>query len=114
MGHGQQEGWFSPHIPQNIVMIMYLEAIFFASWSLLLLGLPLMLAIGHVQGLPWHFYAVFVIAFLGFVPIPGALGLMAALLVALWLPRLAKQTLVYSTGAILILLMLVWGRPRGV
>src|SRR5258706_263990 len=53
-----------PHIPRNIVTIMYLEAIFFASWSLLLLGLPLMLAIGHVQGLPWHFYAVFVVAFL--------------------------------------------------
>ena len=99
-----------PHIPQNVVAIMYLEALFFASWSLLLLGLPLMLAIGHVQGLPWHFYAVFVIAFLGFVPIPGALGLIAALLVALWLPKLAKQTLVYSTGCIIILIIIWWGR----
>ncbi len=99
-----------PHAPQNVVTIMYLEALFFASWSLLLLGLPLMLAIGHVQGLPWHFYVVFVIAFLGFVPIPGAMGLLAALAVALWLPRLAKQTLVYAVGAALILLVVWWGR----
>lgn len=99
-----------PHAPQNVVTIMYLEALFFASWSLLLLGMPLMLAIGHVQGLPWHFYLVFIVAFLGFVPIPGALGLLAALMVALWLPRLAKQTLVYAVGAALILLIVWWGR----
>jgi len=100
----------TPNAPQNVVTVMYLEALFFASWSLLMLGLPLMLAIGRVQGLPWHFYVVFIIAFLGFVPIPGALGLLAALVVALWLPRVAKQALVYSVGAAIVLLVLWWGR----
>src|SRR5262249_53291747 len=61
-------------------------------------------------GLPWHFYLVFVVAFLGFVPIPGALGLLAALAVALWLPKLARQTLVYSVSAAIILLVVWWGR----
>lgn len=99
-----------PHVPRNIVTVMYLEALFFASWSLLLLGLPLMLAIGQVQGLPWHFYVTFVIAFLGFVPIPGALGLLGALAVALYLPRAAKQTLIYAVGAALLLVIVWWGR----
>jgi ABC-2 type transport system permease protein len=99
-----------PHVPRNVVMVMYLEALFFASWSLILLGLPLMMAIGQVQGLPWHFYVTFVVAFLGFVPIPGALGMVGALAVALWLPRLARQTLVYATAAALALVVLWWGR----
>jgi ABC-2 type transport system permease protein len=100
----------TPNAPHNIVTIMFLEALFFASWSLLLLGLPLMLAIGRVQELPWHFYVVFITAILGFVPIPGALGLMAALVVALWLPRMARQALVYSIGAAIVLLVIWWGR----
>jgi len=99
-----------PSSPRNIVTIMYLEALFFASWSLLLLGLPLMLAIGNVQGLPWHFYVTFIVAFLGFVPIPGAIGLLGALAVALWLPRAARQTLIYAVGTSLVLIVLWWGR----
>lgn len=100
----------TPNHPRHIVTIMYLEALFFSSWSLVLLGLPLMLAIGHVQGLPWHFYLIFIVAFLGFVPIPGALGLVAAFLVALWLPRVARRALIFASGAALLLLILWWGR----
>lgn len=100
----------TPSSPRHIVTIMYLESLFFSSWSLLLLGLPLMLAIGRVQGLPWHFYLTFIFAFLSFVPIPGALGLLVALLVALWLPQLAKRTLLYAGGAAMVLIVVWWGR----
>src|SRR5690606_10182761 len=81
----------APNAPRHIVAVLYLESLFFSSWSLVLLGLPLMVAIGQVQGLPWHFYPVFLIAFLGFVPIPGAIGLLVALTVALYLPRVARR-----------------------
>ncbi|MCG8407384.1 MAG: hypothetical protein MI923_19470 [Phycisphaerales bacterium] len=100
----------APNEPRNVVAIMYIESLFFSSWSLVLLGLPLMLAIGQVQGLPWHFYPIFMIAFLGFVPIPGAFGLMAALAVALYLPRLAKRSVFYGTCVILALVIIWWGR----
>ncbi len=100
----------TPQSPRNIVIIMYLEALFFASWSLLLLGLPLMFAIGHAQGLGWGFYLTFTVAFLGFVPIPGALGLIAALVVAMWLPRLAKRTLFYTGGVAVVLVVVWWAR----
>ncbi len=100
----------APNAPRHIVAIVYVESLFYSSWSLLLLGLPLMLAIGHVQGLPWHFYPVFVLAFLGFVPIPGALGLLAAMAVALYLPRVAKRTMLYTAGVCVILAMVWWGR----
>ena len=100
----------TPSSPRHIVAIMYTEALFFSSWSLVLLGLPLMLAIGRVQGLDWHFYVIFIASFLAFVPIPGSLGLMVALVVALWLPRLAKRTLFYASVAALGLMILWWGR----
>lgn len=100
----------TPNKPRNIVAVMYVEALFFSSWSLILLGVPLMIAIGNVQGLPWHFYATFIGAFLGFVPIPGAIGLVMALFVALYLPRLAKRSLMYATGILLLIVVVVWGR----
>lgn len=100
----------TPSSPRHIVAIMYAEALFFSSWSLVLLGLPLMLAIGRVQGLDWHFYVIFIASFLAFVPIPGALGLIVALVVALWLPRLAKRTLFYASAVALGVLILWWGR----
>jgi ABC-2 type transport system permease protein len=100
----------TPHSPRNVVAIMYIEALFFASWSLLLLGVPLMIAFGKVQGLPWYFYLTFMVSFLGFVPIPGALGLIVALSVAMWLPRQAKRVLMYAAAVAIGLLALWWGR----
>ena len=100
----------TPHTPRDIVIVMYVESLFYSSWSLVLLGLPLMFAIGQAQNLPWHFYLTFIIAFLGFVPIPGAAGLLVALAVALWLPRLAKRTLFYASGIAIILGVVWWGR----
>lgn len=100
----------TPNKPRNIVAVMYVEALFFSSWSLVLLGIPLMVAIGSVQGLPWHFYATFIGAFLGFVPIPGAIGLLIALLVALYLPRMAKRSLMYASGVLLTIIIVFWGR----
>lgn len=100
----------APNKAENVVAIIFLESLFFASWSLVLLGMPLMLAVGRSQDLPWHFYPTFIAAFLGFVPIPGALGLLAALAVALFLPRMAGRTVVYVTGVLLFMLIAWWGK----
>lgn len=100
----------TPNSPRNVVTIMYVEALFFASWSLILLGVPLMIAFGQVQGLPWYFYATFIAAFLGFIPIPGAIGLIVALIVAMWLPRQARSVLLYAAGIAIALTLIWWGR----
>jgi ABC-2 type transport system permease protein len=84
----------SPVKPEHIVGLKYIEALFISSWSLLLLGLPLMMALSRVTSEPWYFYPLFIAFFLAFVPIPGALGLFTAWAAAMWLPRYVKSMLV--------------------
>jgi len=62
----------TPNRPHNIVAVMYLEALFFASWSLCCSACRSWSAIGPGTGpAVATFYLVFVIAFLGFVPSPA-------------------------------------------
>ena len=90
----------SPIKPEHIVAIKYIEALFVSSWSLILLGLPLMMALARVTSEPWYFYPLFVAFFLAFVPIPGALGLVTAWAAAMWLPRFVKAALAITALAL--------------
>lgn len=105
----------SPTPPAHVVGMAYLESLFFASWSMVLLGLPLMLAIGHAEDLPWYFFVLFTLTFLAFVPIPGAIGLLAAWAVAMWMPRSARRVLGFSAAVVLaagaIWWAQLWARP---
>ncbi len=94
---------------RSTVALKYGESLFFSSWSLLLLGLPLMMAIARVYDeASWTFYALFILLFLAFVPIPGALGLLTAWGVARFVPRTVRRALVTAAGCVL-LVMIVWG-----
>ena len=77
----------SPITPRDLVIIRYIESLLLSSWSLLLLGLPLMMAIARVRSEPWSFYPLFLGLFLSFIPIPGALGLLAAWILAMVCPK---------------------------
>jgi ABC-2 type transport system permease protein len=87
--------------PIHLIVVKYAESLFFASWSLILLGLPLMLAIAQMQEEAWGFYPLFVAFFLSFVPIPAALGLIAAWAVARYSPRSGPRTLLAAAGVLL-------------
>lgn len=84
----------TPTDPLNIVATKYLESLFFSSWAMLLLGVPLMLAMANLQFVPWYFYPLFIGLFLFFIAIPGAWGLLAAWLVAMYLPRTLGRAMV--------------------
>ncbi len=89
----------------HVVITKYVEALFLSSWSLILLGLPLMAAMASVSQEPWYFYPVFLGLFLSFVAIPGALGLLAAHIAALYFPRSARRFLVVVIVACTVLVM---------
>jgi ABC-2 type transport system permease protein len=78
-------------------------AIGFSSWAFVLLGSPVLVAAGLVYHVPWYFYMLLPLFFLGFVLLPGSLGALVCLLVANYIPRQRKQVLL--AAAVLVVLV---------
>ncbi|MGD2109629.1 MAG: hypothetical protein PVI86_09580 [Phycisphaerae bacterium] len=104
----------APLTARDVVTLKYLESLTFASWSLIVLGLPLMLAMAQAAeeqsnlAAPLIFYMLFVAFFLAFIPIPAALGLLAAWVSARFFPRKAVRVVAVLVGLVLAVLI-VWG-----
>jgi len=88
-----------PIAPLDVVTLKYLECLALSSWSLILLGLPMMFAMAATSEEP-IFYLFFLAFFLAFIPIPGAIGLLLAWGVARFFPRRATRaaTLLTAVG----------------
>ena len=97
----------APVPPKVYVSLKYLETLVFSSWSLVLLGLPLMMAMADVTDEPWYYYPLFLAFFLCFVPIPGAAGLVVAWLSARFLNRTVRKRLTIAVG-LFIAISVVW------
>src|SRR5262249_50251129 len=65
----------------------------FSSWAFILLSSPILLAYGWVFRVPWDFYVLLPLFFLGFVLLPGSLGALFCLLIVSYVPRQRKQVL---------------------
>ena len=72
---------------ERVFLHKFQEAMLFSSWGFLLLGTPMLVAYGWVEGAGWYFFASIVPYLIGFAYIPGSLGAIAALTVVRWLPR---------------------------
>ncbi|MCA9242896.1 MAG: hypothetical protein KDA32_02985 [Phycisphaerales bacterium] len=77
----------TPAHPRAIVLLKWLEGVFLSSWSFMLLGVPLMFAVGSSANVGWYFYPLFLAHFVAFTITPACLGLLAAWSVAMWAPR---------------------------
>ncbi len=91
-----------PIAPLDVVTFKYLECLVLSSWSLVLLGLPMMFAMA-VTSQQWLCYALFVAFFLAFIPIPGALGLILAFGVARFFPRKALRVVTILSAVLLVM-----------
>jgi ABC-2 type transport system permease protein len=108
--YGREEAGFllgTPLRARDVVFVKWLEGILLSSWSFLLLGVPLMLAIARTAPVQWYYYPLFLGHFLGFVAIPACLGLLAAWVVAMWAPR-RPLTVGIGAAAIVILTVIYW------
>jgi len=100
----------SPCPLRDMVRLTYLESLALSSWSLILLGLPLMAALAERAEDPF-FHVIFLAFFLAFIPIPGALGLLCAWVTARFLPRKALR-FIAVVGGIATAVFVIWGmRP---
>lgn len=97
----------SPARPRDVVLLKYFETLLFSSWSLVLLGMPLMTAMAEATSEPDFFYLLFIAFFLAFIPIPGAIGLLLAWAVARYFPSNLKRALVGAAAGLGVGL-LVW------
>ncbi|MBK8914061.1 MAG: hypothetical protein IPM64_05560 [Phycisphaerales bacterium] len=77
----------TPVHARQIVLVKWVEGMILSSWSFLLLGVPLMLAVAELGRVDWTFYGLFVVHFVFFVAIPSNVGMLAAWVVAMWAPR---------------------------
>ena len=80
------------------------DAMFFSSWAFLLLGSPMVLALGIVQDAPFYYYLMIVPLLVTFTYIPATIGAIACLVIVRWLPR-GKNWLLISTGAFITLVV---------
>jgi ABC-2 type transport system permease protein len=90
-----------PAPARQVAFVKWLEGLVLSSWSFLLLGVPLMLAVAWNTDVQWFYYPLFVAHFLGFVIIPATLGLLVAWTVAMWAPR-RTLTVALWCGALLL------------
>ncbi len=85
----------TPLLPRDLVIVRYMESLILSSWSLVLLGFPLMTAMAITFDEPWIFYPLFLGLFLLFIPLPGALGLLLAWLVVMVFPKTPRRAMIF-------------------
>jgi ABC-2 type transport system permease protein len=92
---------------RQVVLVKWLEGMSLSSWSFLLLGVPLMLAVASSSAVEWYYYPLFIAHFLGFVLIPATFGLGVAWLIAMYAPR-RPLALAFWTGVLLTMAGAAW------
>lgn len=92
---------------RHVIALKWIEGMLLSSWSFLLLGVPLMLAVAHNTNVAWYYYPLFVGHFVGFVLIPSTLGVLAAWLVALWGPRRPSTVFLWMLVILLFVIAVV-------
>lgn len=87
---------------RQVVLMKWFEGLVLSSWSFLLLGFPLMLAIAAQNQVDWYFYPLFTGHFFGFVLIPATLGVLVAWAVAMFVPRKPLTLAIWIGGVLLV------------
>jgi ABC-2 type transport system permease protein len=102
---GSAEASFLLSLPASsdqVFAYKFQSAVAFSSWAFVILGSPVLIGYGLVEEVPWYFYALLPLFFIGFILVPGSLGALACLLIVNFLPRRRRQVLV--AGGLLVLL----------
>jgi ABC-2 type transport system permease protein len=97
----------TPARADRVFAYKFQTAVAFSSWAFLLLGLPILMSYGLVFDVPWSYYALLPIFFLGFLLVPGSAGAIACFVVVNITPQRRKQVLV-GLVALLVVVCIWW------
>jgi ABC-2 type transport system permease protein len=81
----------TPAQADQIFAYKFHGAVAFSSWAFVLLGSPLLIAYGVIFSVPWFYYVLLPLFFLGFVLLPGGLGALLCLVIVNFLPRRLRE-----------------------
>ena len=100
---------------ERIFLHKFQEALLFSSWGFLLLGTPMLVAYGVIEGGGWFFFASILPFMLAFVCIPGGIGAILTLLIVRWLPGNRRRLiwLAIALGAV-VAGYVVWSMSRNI
>jgi ABC-2 type transport system permease protein len=98
----------TPAAADQVFAYRFHGAVAFSSYAFVLLGSPILLGYGLVYSVPWYFYVMLPLYFLGYVLLPGSGGALICLLMVNYLPKKPKHI---AIGASVLVLAIagVWG-----
>lgn len=109
--HGRETRWLlTQPVGEDLIFLhKYIESFLFASWGVLLLGSPILIAYGLIAKAPFLYFLMNVPILIAFTGIPAGVGSSAALLIAFLIPRRPKTILSVTVLIVVILLVrFVW------
>lgn len=107
---GETADLFSRPLPRRQLFVArFLDNLFYSTWGVLVLGVPIILAYGIVRGFSWWGYLyAFCFILLPFTVIPACLGAAAIIFVYLASGRLKPRTVVLAMAALLSLAIVIY------
>jgi len=89
-----------PARAETVFAHKFQEALWFACWGFVLLGSPMLVAYGVVNGAGWAYYALVLPFMISFAVIPAAVGAICCLGLVAWIPRLRLHALSVAVTAV--------------
>src|SRR5207248_6896449 len=77
----------------HIFATKFHAAVALSSWAFVVLGVPIFVAYGISSGVPWYFYPLLPAFLLGYVILPGSVSAALCLLLVRYMPRNRRQFL---------------------
>jgi ABC-2 type transport system permease protein len=81
----------TPAAADQVFAYRFQGAVAFSSYAFVLLGSPILLGYGAAYSVPWYFFVLLPLFFLGYVLLPGSAGALFCLLMVNYLPRKPKH-----------------------
>ncbi len=105
----------TPISHQQVFTVKFIDNIFYSTWAVMLLGLPLIYAYGLVRGFaPWEYFFETFCVLLPFIIIPACIGVIFSGLMFLVSSHISPRSLMIALFSILILVIVLYfklGRP---
>ncbi|MBF0633865.1 MAG: hypothetical protein HQK85_04330, partial [Nitrospinae bacterium] len=92
----------SPLSPMSVFISKSLLTFVNSSWMAAFFGVPVFIAYGKVYGAPWMYYAAFPAAFVPFLLIPSAVGIMVTLSLMRFFPARRTSQILSFVGLVFV------------